>query len=361
MPDPLLSRANNNFNLLRLLAAFGVIITHSYTLLGFAERDLIARATNGLLSFSRLGVYVFFVISGCMVASSLWNSKSIVSFFWKRFLRIFPALFVVLFFTVFLAGPFLTSVPLKEYFLQPGSYHYLLGGSILYDIQYTLLGVFTDNPTRGVNGSLWTLPYEWTLYVILACLVVPLKKKRVIKLLVFIGILLLLRVLVGRYLIFQIIQPLNLDTRQLLLWGVLFFSGTLSLELREYFKFNFLLSLALVLFLVWMSFVNKKASLYVMLAVVPYITISLASVQLPKQIMEFFSRFDYSYGFYIYAFLIGQILVHLFGAHLEVWSLALLTIITTMPFAMASWYLVEKPFIKLKRWSFRKEQIPPAI
>ena len=97
MSDPLITRTSNNFNLLRLLAAFGVIITHSYTLLGFAEKDLLTKMTNGLLSFSRLGVYVFFVISGFLVANSLWNSKNTASFFWKRFLRIFPALFVVLF------------------------------------------------------------------------------------------------------------------------------------------------------------------------------------------------------------------------------------------------------------------------
>lgn len=361
MTDVLLTKSQNNFNLLRLLAALGVIITHSYSLLGFPEKDLLVIMTNGLLSFSRLGVYIFFVISGFLVANSLWNSKDIVSFFWKRFLRIFPALFVVLFLTVFLVGPIFTSITLKEYFLQPGNYRYLLGGSILYDIQYTLRGVFTNNPTQGVNGSLWTLPYEWTLYVILACLVIPLKEKRTFKLARLIFLLLGLRVLVGKYLVFQVIQFLDIDTRQLLLWGVLFFSGALALELRKYLNFRFLISLSLTILLILISFANKKIALHVMLFVIPYVTISLASLQLPKKFMEFFSNFDYSYGVYIYAFLVAQILVHFFGKNLEVWSLALFTSIITLPLAMASWYLVEKPFLKLKKWSFRKEPISPAL
>jgi peptidoglycan/LPS O-acetylase OafA/YrhL len=361
MSDPLLSRTDNNFNLLRLLAALGVIITHSYALLGLPEKDLLTQATNGLLSFSRLGVYVFFVISGFLVTNSLWVGGSVTSFFWKRFLRIFPALFVVLFITVFLVGPLFTTASLSEYFLQPDNYRYLLGGSILYDMQYTLLGVFIENPIRGVNGSLWTLPYEWTLYVILACLAVPLKQNRAVKLAALILFFLGLRLLVGRYLVFQVIEPLNLDTRQLLLWGVLFFAGALALELRKYLTSRFLLPLLLVLLLVWISFANKKLALYVMLFVVPYVIISLASLPLPKRIMEFFSNFDYSYGIYIYAFPVGQIVVYFFGKSLEVWSLALVTAATTLPLAMASWYLIEKPFLKLKKWSFKKESISPAL
>lgn len=360
--DILLSRDKNNFNLLRLLAATGVIITHSYALLGLAEKDWLTKITNGLLSFSRLGVYVFFVISGFLIANSLWHSKSIKNFFWKRFLRIFPALIVVLSLTVFLIGPLITSSTLKEYFTRPGTYHYLIGGFFLYDIQYELTGVFKSNPQTGVNGSLWTLPYEWTCYVLLACLIIPLKKWRKTGLVVFILSLLGLRVLIGRYQIFQVIDFLNLDMRQLLLYGTLFFSGALSLELRKYIKFKFIALLLIFLGFCYLSFLNKKIAFYFMLFVVPYITFSLAGAPLPKKIISFFANFDYSYGLYIYAFLIGQILVNFLHEYLTVTSLFTLTFICTLPLAILSWYLVEKPFLKLKKWKWGKKlMIPPAI
>jgi peptidoglycan/LPS O-acetylase OafA/YrhL len=212
-----------------------------------------------------------------------------------------------------------------------------------------------------MNGSLWTLPYEWTLYVVLACLAIPLRKKRVIKLIGLIFLFIGLRVLVGRYSVFQTIDLLNLDTRQLLLWGVLFFGGALTLELRQYLQFRFIVSLSLIILLVWISFMNKNLALYFMFFVIPYVTISLSALQLPKRVMEFFSSFDFSYGIYIYAYLIGQILVYMFGKNLEVWNLAFLTAITSLPFAMISWYFIEKPFLKLKKWSFKKEPITPAL
>ena len=45
---------------------------------------------------------------------------------------------------------------------------YAIHGSTLVDLRYTLPGVFADNPTNAVNGSLWTLPVEMRMYVIVA-------------------------------------------------------------------------------------------------------------------------------------------------------------------------------------------------
>ena len=87
------------------MATVGVVVTHSYALLGLPEKDFLTKVTNSLLSFSRLGVYAFFVISGFLIANSLWHSENIKSFFWKRFLRIFPALIVVISITTFIVGP----------------------------------------------------------------------------------------------------------------------------------------------------------------------------------------------------------------------------------------------------------------
>ena len=92
----------NNFDFLRLIFASFVIITHSYPLSGIKECDFICQLTFGQVSFSYVGVKGFFVISGYLIFQSLQRSENIFDYFWKRLLRLFPALIVVLFLTVIL-------------------------------------------------------------------------------------------------------------------------------------------------------------------------------------------------------------------------------------------------------------------
>ena len=347
--DSLVTKGKNNFNLLRLLAALGVIITHAYALLGLPERDFVAIVTHGLLSFSRLGVYVFFVISGFLIAYSLSHSSSILNFFWKRLLRIFPALIVVLILTVFVVGPTITKAPLKTYFTQLGTYHYLLGGISLYDTQHQLLGVFTDNPHPGVNGSLWTLPYEWTCYVLLACSLWFIKKRRAWVLGALILVSIALRVLIGHYQIGLVIDFLHLDSRQFLLFNTLFLLGALALEMRHTIKFRWIGATVLAVGLVILSFYYKKLSFYWMLVAVPYITIWLASLPLTNRLGRWFNDQDFSYGFYIYAFPVSQILVAYFKNNLSVLTLAVFTTLLTFPLAFLSWHFIERPCLKFKK------------
>lgn len=230
--ERLTSRDHNNFNLLRLCAAIGVVVTHSYALLGYPERDFLNRLTHGLVSFSQLGLYSFFVISGFLVYASLTRSSSVASFFSRRALRIFPALCTVIVLTVFILGPLATNLSLGAYATHPDTYRYL-EGMLLYKFHYTLPGVFTQNPyPDAVNGSLWTLPHEWTCYVVLAGAYGLLKRyPRLMLAGATLGAL-AIRTLVGRYRVEQIIPFLNLDVRQLMLFGALFILGALAFELR---------------------------------------------------------------------------------------------------------------------------------
>ena len=45
---------------------------------------------------------------------------------------------------------------------------YAIHDSTLIDLRYTLPGVFEDNPSNAVNGSLWTLPVEMRMYIFVA-------------------------------------------------------------------------------------------------------------------------------------------------------------------------------------------------
>ena len=83
----------------------------------------------------------------------------------KRAFRIWPALIVFTLGVALVAGPILSVLPAGEYFRNPATWQYL--GAIGFYISYGLPGVFADVPYAGVvNGSLWTMPLEVALYVL---------------------------------------------------------------------------------------------------------------------------------------------------------------------------------------------------
>ena len=155
----------NNFDFLRLLAALLVLVGHQYVLF---DRQAGLPMVAGR-SIHVLGLEMFFAISGCLVGRSWINDQNLFRFFTKRILRIFPALIVVCAVSTFILGPALTSLEIRTYFEHPVTWTYLTHNIALY-IEFYLPGVFRENPVKAVNGSLWSLPVEFLLYVLTALL-----------------------------------------------------------------------------------------------------------------------------------------------------------------------------------------------
>jgi peptidoglycan/LPS O-acetylase OafA/YrhL len=148
----------NNFDAIRLTAALTVLVAHSWPLTGRTHPPALA----GIPIFT-LAVYVFFAVSGYLIAVSWKNSRSIPGFLRRRVFRIFPALVLVVIVTTFVIGPVVTTLSTIEYFATAQTWTYLTNVTLL--ATYDLPGVFIDQPKSAVNGSLWTLGPEFACYL----------------------------------------------------------------------------------------------------------------------------------------------------------------------------------------------------
>src|SRR5258706_9413439 len=155
----------SNFHLVRLAAALLVLFAHAFHLLQRAGDEPIG-AWFVWLDASLLGVAIFFFVSGFLVSRSWDLGANLVAYLAARALRIAPGLWLALVAMVFLLGPAVTTVTAGDYFVAPQTWHYLAHNAVL-DTKYLLPGVFDANSVRGVNGSLWTIPLEVVLYVVL--------------------------------------------------------------------------------------------------------------------------------------------------------------------------------------------------
>src|SRR6185312_1579601 len=149
----LLKRDSNIFDALRFFAAALVIFSHSYALAGYPEPQL-----QGI-SLGALGVRIFFILSGVLITASWVSHPRFTAYIGKRLLRIWPAMAFIIVLMTFAIGPLFTIFPLHAYFTNNQTYAYL-NGLTIFGLHLDLPGVFTSNPAGGVNGSLWTLPYE---------------------------------------------------------------------------------------------------------------------------------------------------------------------------------------------------------
>ena len=152
--------APNNFDALRLLAALMVILGHGQDMKGFIPTIL------WNFPISRIGLDIFFSISGYLVCDSWLRTPRLGVFLAKRALRIFPALIVCVALTALVLGPMTTVLPLWKYFGHHQMWSYFLN-DFLY-LKLNLPGVFTQRRLgSAVNGSLWSLAPEVLCYLVI--------------------------------------------------------------------------------------------------------------------------------------------------------------------------------------------------
>lgn len=330
----------NNFDALRFWAALAVLWSHSFPITEASEQnEPLFAVSAGQTTLGTIAVTFFFVISGYLITRSFEQRPDPVRFLKARLLRIMPGLLAVLLVVTFVLGPIGSTVSLREYLSSTETYRYFWSQATFLRFYDLLPGLFRDNPLHWVNGSLWTLRYELECYALVLLLGVAGLLKRWVTLALYCGGLIVLfiadqsRISDGHSMAPQN-HHLDLATK--------FLAGALAYQFRLAIKPKVALAcLAVAAFtLVLGNFGTAQRS------VVPYLVIVLAlglSRRLPSM-----SRFgDLSYGIYIYAWPVKQVIV-MNSASPHWFVTASLATPIVLLLAFLSWHGVEKLALALK-------------
>ena len=334
-----LADSNNRpagFDYMRLALAIGVVAMHTVnTSYGqnAAEEfwDSPARIVVGPI------LPMFFALSGFLVAGSLIRCASLISFLGLRGLRIVPALAVEVLLSALLLGPFLTTIPLWEYVSSPMFHAYFL--NIIGEIHYRLPGVFPTNPVPlTVNGQLWTVPYELKCYLALAILA-------------SLGIvwhrraLLIAMILAQAFFIYHgwFGTPRDWTTVPGEIMVFSFLCGLLIFVYRDRIPWSAML--CFVSAIVSALLLLTPGGDWIVALPMSYVTVFLGLMNPVKNRMALSG--DYSYGIFLYGYPIQQMIASV--PELRHWYLNLLIALPlSIVIAVASWWLVEKPALRLK-------------
>jgi len=350
-PLPRISR-KNNFDHIRLLLALGVFFYHIGELTQLPDFQF-----RGSSTVAAVAVHSFFIVSGFLIFMSYERSRSLGSYFAKRFRRIAPGYIAVIVLS-FLFLSLISTLPLQEYFTSPDSIKFLLANlSTLNFLHPTLPGVFEDHPYNAVDGALWTIKVEVGFYLAVPLIAWFYRWIDTGKLLGIIFLLSTLFYFAMGYLyqqehnqIFSILQ------RQLPAQMVFFSSGALLFYYFDFFKRHSLvfISIALIAYAV-QTLISSDLLYPVYAASLSVIVIYLALI---FPYLGHIAKYgDLSYGVYIWHFPVIQtfISLHLFDTHPIAALIGLITAVALL--AWLSWHLIEKPFLEKRSHYIRETEV----
>jgi peptidoglycan/LPS O-acetylase OafA/YrhL len=352
-------KRDNNFNLLRLIAAWLILFGHSYDLYNHTSDPFVRLLHIPGASFYALAC--FFTISGYLVTASWLRQPHVIPYALNRMLRILPALIMVVLLSVFILGPIVTSLTLSEYFSHSDTWKYLRTMHI-FGLRYSLPGVFDTVPYANVvNGSLWSLKLEVQCYIILALLgVTGLLKPRLM-------CLCAVMCLIGNAALTHLINNpaahvLGMKYNNIIqftLWGFFFWAGSTLRLYKEHVYFSPRSILAVTILSFALYFMIPAYGYYLHALTLPYMILGIA-LHVPTIMPRLFTKHDISYGIYLYAFPIQQCYMHYVGDSYGIGGFIACATLCTLTASLLSWHLVERTALRLKP-SRHKPSLTPAF
>lgn len=345
---------DNNFNVIRLFAALLVLISHCYPLSGRPDEPF-ANYLGEYDTGGGWGVSIFFVISGFLVTKSALE-RPVGVYIRSRILRIVPALIVLAAFQAFIIGPLFSTLPLREYLSNSGTYSHLRNVSVFW-LHQVLPGTFGENPVpHTVNGSIWTLPIESAFYVFLPIIgVIGLLKP---------GRILLLLLVMAAWLAYGMV---GLGWNWSNQGGMLFVGGPTYSVVKEavYFLIGAAMwihrdhiplngGVALCCLALLFMFAYQSTGLVAMYVALPYLVMYVA---LAKHFhVRFYEKIgDLSYGTYLYAFPVQQAVTTVYGGRLTPLEMAAWSLPISVGLGALSWFLIEKPALAIRYGRGRRQ------
>lgn len=328
----------NNFDVIRLVLATLVAVSHGIVM---------HTGTQPYWGISTLGDFAvdgFFVLSGFLVVSSYLRLNSFFRYAWHRLLRIMPGFWVCLLVVGLVAAPIaavLEGRPLSEPFTaSPTVFHFLAANAGLLINEYGIGGLLASNPNPYIFiGSLWTLALEAMCYGALALLgLLGLLRHRwaVLALAVTSWLAMSVQAL-------GVAVPMGDNILRML---TMFFLGASAYLFADLVPTHWTLLVgALALFLASVAALENyrvagsAAFVYVLL---------WAAVRLPFHVRL---PIDLSYGVFMYHWPLQQLIVLTAAIALPTWVFVVMSLVVSVPVALASWRLVERPALARKDWT----------
>lgn len=349
---------SNSLGLIRLVLASLVIFDHAFPIGGFG-RDPVWQHTRGQASLGSIAVLGFFAISGYLIAKSA-ASTDIVQYFWRRFLRIFPGYWAVLIFTAVVVGPVMwlfTGAPLKLYynFADNGPVAYVIRNATLEIGTYGIHDLLATTTPYGrsvgasvFNGSIWTLTYEWRAYILIGMIALfgLLSKAKIVvpALAAFLGIVQIATMVNADAIAEQF--PFLADPQRLTLTYAFLIGSSFAMYARQV-PFDDRIGIL-------SAIVTLGTLRYGGFSIVGYIAgtylVFYLAARLPRACQKVGAKNDYSYGVYIYGFLVQQVLAYFGVYRWGYWAWSFSALFISLGFAWLSWHLVEKRAMALKGW-----------
>jgi peptidoglycan/LPS O-acetylase OafA/YrhL len=333
-------RFDNNIDFLRLLAAVGVVFGHAFVFAGGVDPITQAITSMGfphMDAIHGISVWFLFFISGYLVSASYAYRHDPKDYLWSRFLRIYPGLFLVILLTT-LCGVFITTLSAGDYFTDKTTWKYFTRNILGFSIKYELPGVFMNNHSTAVNGSLWTIPLELRLYLVVLVLGLCglFKRLRLLAVILFVCILCQIA-----YQDFNNTSGIKIGAGPV----ALFLIGSLFFTIRDKLSQRWIwLAVGIA---AWFPFRHVPVAGHALLLFSFCYAFHLIT-KIPRiRLLDVGRSGDYSYGVYLWSAPIQQTLV--WSGIKSSWAVFVISLVLSLIAGIASWHLVEKRALNIKK------------
>lgn len=340
--DLLANRHANNLNFIRLCFALFVLYSHSFAVVvGVPKPD--PNRLFHMITMGEIGVDGFFIISGFLIFQSWESRRSPGAFLRSRILRIYPAFLVASLICILIVGP-LGAAVVADYFAD---YKYWGGLRRLLLLRVpSTPEVFAGTHYPAVNGSMWTIGYEFGCYlaVLALGLIGALRFRFLLPLIALVMSL--------AYMAFKSstttwpwqdepgLAPATIR------FAMFFFVGGAFYYYRSkvIFRPGLALLVAVLMVAAFLSPITNEVGLALFGG---YLTLYAATMKIGL-LRPFATRFpDISYGTYLYGWPIQKLLTWYFPMLHPLEVLVVAALLSAVA-GIISWYAIEAPSLRLK-------------